>query len=162
MFDPCANGQQIKCLSLVDELTRGCLAFDVAASIRSTRVIEILTRSMSKRGAPALIRSDNGPEFVWLAILKEVTENRIETVHIDSGNSWQNGTNESLSGRLRDECLTAEWFRARREEPIPIETWRQNYNAVRPHSSPDYLNPIEFSRKHQIPSETPRRDLLQE
>jgi putative transposase len=60
----------------------GCLAIDVAGSIRSGRMIEILTAPMSGRGTPAFIRSDNGPECVSLAILKRVTEHRIETVHI--------------------------------------------------------------------------------
>jgi putative transposase len=162
VFDACANGQQIKCLSVVDEFTRECMAIDVAGSIRSGRVIEILARLMSERGAPAFIRSDNGPEFVSLAILKWVTQHRIETVHIEPGKPWQNGTNESFNGRLRDECLNAEWFRTRREARILIEAWRQHYNAVRPHSSLDYLTPIEFSRQHQIQSETPKRAVLQE
>lgn len=141
---------------------RECLEIDVAGSIRSTRETEILPRLMSERGAPAFIRSDNGPEFVSLAILKWVTGNRIETVHIEPGNPWQNGTNESFNGRLRDECLNAEWFHTRREARILIEAWRQHYNAVRPHRSLDYLTPIESSRPHQNPSETPKRAVLQE
>ena len=39
VFDACANGQQLKCLTVVDEFTRECLAIDVAGSIRSGRVI---------------------------------------------------------------------------------------------------------------------------
>jgi putative transposase len=35
VFDGCANGQQIKCLTGVDEFARECLAMDVAGSIRS-------------------------------------------------------------------------------------------------------------------------------
>src|SRR5690606_24363592 len=64
VFDACANGQQIKCLTVVDEYTHECLAIDVAGSIRSTRVIETLARLMSLHGTPAYLRSDNGPEFV--------------------------------------------------------------------------------------------------
>jgi putative transposase len=30
VFDWCANGQQLKCLTVVDEWTRECLAIDVA------------------------------------------------------------------------------------------------------------------------------------
>jgi len=41
VFDACANGQQIKCLTMVDEYTREALAIDVAGSIRSARVIDI-------------------------------------------------------------------------------------------------------------------------
>ena len=44
VFDACANGQQIKCLTVVDEFTRECLAIDVAGCIRSSRVIEVLAR----------------------------------------------------------------------------------------------------------------------
>ena len=121
VFDACANGQKLKCLSIVDEFTRECLAIDVAGSIRSARVVELLAKLMSERGIPAFIRSDNGPEFVSMAVLRWLTENKVETVHIDPGKPWQNGTNESFNGRLRDECLNVEWFRTRREARIVIE-----------------------------------------
>ena len=162
VFDACANGQQLKCLTVVDEFTHECLAIDVAGSIRSGRVIEILARLMSERGVPAFVRSDNGPEFVSLAILKWLTENKVETAHIDPGKPWQNGTNESFNGRLRDECLNVEWFRTRREARVVIEAWRQHYNAVRPHMSLNYLTPIEFRSQHQPLSTTPNRAVFQE
>src|SRR5580692_6760747 len=64
VFDACANGQQLKCLTVIDEFTRECLAIDVAGSIRSGRVIEVLSKLVSVHGAPAYLRSDNGSEFV--------------------------------------------------------------------------------------------------
>jgi putative transposase len=51
VFDACANGQQIKCLTVIDEYTRECLAIDVAGSIRSGRVIEVLAKLVSVHGA---------------------------------------------------------------------------------------------------------------
>jgi putative transposase len=69
---------------------------------------------------------------------------------------------EGFAGDLRDACLNPEWFRTRREARILIEAWRRHYNADRPHSSLDYLTPIEFGQQHQIPSETPNRAVLQE
>ena len=83
-------------------------------------------------------------------------------MHIEPGNPWQNGRNESFNRRLRDESLNAEWFRTRREARMLIEAWGQHYNTFRPHSSLDYSTPIEFSRQHQIQSETPKRAVLQE
>jgi putative transposase len=59
LFDACANGQSLKCLTIIDEFTRECLAIDVAGSIRSQRVIEVLARLISERGAPRYLRSDN-------------------------------------------------------------------------------------------------------
>jgi putative transposase len=150
VFDTCANGQSLKCLTVIDEFTRECLAIDVAGSIRSGRVIEVLTRLISERGAPRYLRSDNGPEFVSEAILKWLDTAGVQTALIDPGKPWQNGSDESFNGRFRDECLSIEWFRSRREAKVVIETWRRHYNAVRPHSSLDYRTPIEFRQHHEF------------
>jgi len=148
VFDATAEGRQIKCLTVVDEFTRECLAIDVAGSIRSRRVIDVLARLISVHGAPLFLRSDNGPEFVSRAILEWIAQAGIGTALIDPGKPWQNATDESFNGRLRDECLSIEWFRSRDEARVVIETWRRHYNAVRPHSSLDYLTPIEFKQQH--------------
>ncbi len=80
----------LKCLTIIDEFTRECLAIDVAGSIRSKRVIEILARLISAHGAPRYLRSDNGPEFIRHAILEWLAGERIETALIDPGKPWQN------------------------------------------------------------------------
>ena len=144
VYDACANGQQIKCLTVIDEFTRECLAIDVAGGIRSKRVIEVLSQLVSVRGAPRYLRSDNGPEFVSAAILQWIADSNIGSALIDPGKPWQNGTDESFNGRFRDECLNLEWFRSRREARVIIEAWRRHYNQVRPHSSLGYRTPVEF------------------
>jgi transposase InsO family protein len=101
VFDACANGQQLKCLTVIDEYTREALAIDVAGSIRSTRVIEVLTQLISLHGAPRALKSDNGPEFVSLAILRWLTTAGIDCVLSDPGKPWQNGTDESFNGTPR-------------------------------------------------------------
>jgi len=147
VFDACANGQVLKCLTVVDEWTRECHAIDVAGRIRSARVIEVLTQLISLHGAPRYLRSDNGPEFVSRAILQWLLATGIDTALIDPGKPWQNGTDESFNGKFRDECLSVEWFRTRAEAAVVIEEWRRHYNAVRPHSSLGYLTPDEFRTK---------------
>ena len=144
VFDTCANNQTLKCLTIVDEWTRECLAIDVAGGIRSGRVIEVLTQLVSVHGAPRYLRSDNGPEFVAAAILRWLTEVGIDTALIDPGKPWQNGTDESFNGKFRDEFLTLHWFRHRLDARVGIEEWRRHYNEVRPHSSLAYLTPHEF------------------
>jgi putative transposase len=150
VFDACANGQQLKCFIVVDEWTRECLAIDVAGSIRSKRVIEVLSRLVSVRGTPRHMRSDNGPEFVSKALLNWMKQEGIQTALIAPGKPWQNGTEESFNGKFRDECLGMEWFRSRPEAVAVIEAWRKHYNEVRPHSSLNYLTPKEFHRKQQL------------
>ena len=148
VFDACANGQQLKCLTVIDEFTRECLAIDVAGSIRSGRVIEVLARLISAHGAPLYLRSDNGSEFVSHAILEWLAKEHIETALIDPGKPWQNADNESFNGKFRDECLSLEWFRSRAEARVLIEIWRRHYNHVRPHSSLNELTPMEFKSRY--------------
>jgi len=144
VFDTCANGQTLKCLTIVDEWTRECLAIDVAGGIRSGRVIDVLSQLVSVHGTPRYIRSDNGPQFVARAILRWLMDAQIETALIDPGKPWQNATDESFNGRLRDEYLSLNWFRNRVDARVGIEQWRRHYNEVRPHSSLGYLTPLEF------------------
>jgi putative transposase len=144
VFDTCANGQTLKCLTVIDEWTRECLAIDVAGGIRSGRVIEVLTQLVTVHGVPRYLRSDNGSEFVACAILRWLHEAGIETALIDPGKPWQNGADESFNGKLRDEYLSLQWFRNRVDARVGIEQWRQHYNAVRPHSKLGYLTPLEF------------------
>jgi putative transposase len=146
VFDRCANGQQLKCLTVTDEWTREGLAIEVDGRIRSGRVIEVLARLVSERGAPLYFRSDNGPEFVSRALLSWIVAQGIDTALIDPGKPWQNGTDESFNGKFRDECLSLEWFRSRAEAKVVIESWRRHYNEVRPHSSLGYLTPAAFAR----------------
>lgn len=145
VFDACANGQTLKCLTVVDEFTRECLAIDVGGSIRSGRVIEVLSKLVSVRGAPRHLRSDNGSEFISRAILRWLADERIETALIDPGKPWQNGSNESFNGKFRDECLGMQWFENRVDAKVLIEAWRREYNEVRPHSSLGQLTPAEFA-----------------
>jgi putative transposase len=148
VFDTCADGRTLKCLTVIDEFTRECLAIDVAGGIRSGRVIEVLTQLVSLHGAPQHLRSDNGPEFVARAIVRWLQAAQIETAFIDPGKPWQNGTDESFNGKLRDQHLSLQWFRNRTDAKVSIEQWRQHYNEVRPHSSLGYLTPREFKTKH--------------
>lgn len=144
VFDWCANGQQLKCLTVTDEWTKEGLAIEVDGRMRSGRVIEVLSRLVSERGAPLFLRSDNGPEFVSRALLKWIVGQGIGTALIDPGKPWQNGATESFNGKFRDECLSLEWFRSRAEAKVVIETWRKHFNEVRPHSSLGYLTPQAF------------------
>jgi putative transposase len=52
---------------------------------------------------------------------------------------------ESFNGRLRDECLNANWFGTLADAREKIGTWRNEYNSERPHSSLGYRTPNEFA-----------------
>jgi putative transposase len=143
VFDACANGQKLKCLTVVDEFTRESLAIDVGARLRSANVINVLERLIALHGPPTHLRSDNGPEFVAKAVQDWLSEKGIKTAYIQPGKPWQNGVAESFNSKFRDECLNMEWFSSRREAIVFIEAWRNRYNNYRPHSAIGYRTPAE-------------------
>jgi hypothetical protein len=64
------------------------LAINVARIIRSGRVIEVLAKLVSTRGAPCYLRSANGPEFISAAVLSWVTERSSARLRGDHG-AWR-------------------------------------------------------------------------
>jgi putative transposase len=145
VMDGLATGRAVRMLTIVDNYTRECLAIEVDSCLSSRRVTRVLEWVIEQRGAPEAIRCDNGPEFTSRHFLAWCEERRIGLVHIQPGRPMQNGHVESFNGRLRDECLNANWFATLADARTKIEAWRQDYNEQRPHSSLDYQTPREFA-----------------
>ncbi|MFN7998007.1 MAG: IS3 family transposase [Bryobacteraceae bacterium] len=144
--DGVASGRGIRMLTVVDGYTRECPAIEVGVSLGSGRVTRTLDRVIAERGTPKAIRCDNGPEFTSRHFLAWCEERGISLVHIQPGRPMQNGYVESFNGRLRDECLNANWFLNVVDAKEKIEHWRVEYNSDRPHSSLAYRTPEEFAK----------------
>ena len=54
-------------------------------------------------------------------------ERRVRLQFIDPGKPMQNCFIESLNGRLREECLNANWFVTLADARRKIEAWRRDY-----------------------------------
>jgi transposase InsO family protein len=145
VFDRTTRGSQLKWLSIVDEHTRECLALKVSRSITSEDVIDTLAELLAMRGVPRHIRSDNGPEFIAMAIRAWLGQVGVSTLYIEPGSPWQNGYAESFHSRLRDEFLAVEEFESLAAARRLTTWWREDYNHVRPHSSLGYRAPAEFA-----------------
>jgi putative transposase len=150
VHDRCANGQPLKCLTVIDEWTRECLAVETGTSLRARQVIAVLKRLIAQYGAPAVLRSDNGPEFIARALRIWALMHRAEMATIEPGKPWQNGSVESFNGTFRRECLDREWFAHLPEAKILIEQWRWEYNTMRPHSSLGYRTPAEVGAETRV------------
>ena len=99
-------------------------------------------------GIQQFIRRDNGPEFIAKVICQWLKDNGCQTIFINRGSPWENGCFESFIDKLRDECLNREIFQNGKEAQTIVENWRQEYNDYRPHSSLEYLTPVEFARRY--------------
>jgi putative transposase len=144
--DCVSTGRVIRMLTVVDDCTRECPAIEVDTSLGGLRVRRVLDRIASDRGLPEAIVLDNGPEFRGRALAAWSEERGVRLEFIQPGKPAQNAFAESFNGRLRDECLNANWFTSLSDARRKIEDWRQDYNQQRPHSSLNYLPPAEFAR----------------
>lgn len=143
--DVTATGRRFRVLTVIDEVTRECLALEVDTSITGVRVAAVLTRISFFRGRPLEVLTDNGPEFTSDALNKWAYENNVEQLFIEPGKPMQNGYIESFNGKFREECLSEHWFGNLREAREITEDWRITYNKNRPHSSIGYRTPEEYA-----------------
>ncbi|MFN4144926.1 MAG: integrase core domain-containing protein [Runella sp.] len=138
------TGSWYRVLNVVDECSRRCLWLSAEKSITADKVVEVLEKLVAMRGKPAYIRTDNGPEYISQVLAQWADKNGIEQRHIQPGKPTQNGIIERLNGTLRRECLNLHWFKTKAELDKYLEKWFIAYNFNRPHSSLQFLTPVQF------------------
>jgi transposase InsO family protein len=141
VMDRTHDGRAFKTLNIIDEYSRECMAIRVKRKMNSFDVLETLADLFLAHGAPAFIRSDNGPEFIAKQLRAWLYKLDVKTLYIEPGSPWENGYCESFNGKLRDELLNGEIFYTLNEAKVVIENWRRDYNQYRPHSSLGYKPP---------------------
>ena len=145
VFGRTASGTPLKWLSIVDEYTRECMALRVDRGVTSEDVIDTLAELFAIRGVTNHIRSDNGSEFIADALRHWLGHVGVETLYIELGSPRENGYAENFHSRFRDEFLAMEIFDSVRDALALTATWRDDDNTQRPHSSLDYLTPVDFA-----------------
>jgi putative transposase len=143
--DKIVDGRALKLLNIVDEFTREALIMLVERNIDADKVVATLELLVAERGAPELLRMDNGPEMTAHVLRDWCVLSRTGTVFIEPGAPWQNPFVESFHSRVRDELLDVEEFSCLAEARVVIEDWREDYNWRRPHSALGMPAPAVFA-----------------
>lgn len=145
--DGLADGRRLRCLNIVDDCTRECVAIEVDTSITGTRVKTVLERLAETRGLPKSITVDHGPEFEGQVLDAWAYARGVQLSFIRPGKPNENAYIESFNGKFRDECLNEHWFVTMAQARRIIEAWRIEYNTERTHSSLGDLTPEEFAEE---------------
>ena len=146
--DGLADGRRLRCLTIVDDCTRECLAIEVDTSITGTRVKAVLER-LGRHARTAAI--DHGGS--WTGVRRPgarclgLSSQRAACPSSDPGKPNENAYIESFNGKFRDECLNEHWFITMAQAREAIEAWRIEYNTERPHSSPGASDPRGICRE---------------
>lgn len=140
------DGSPVRILNIVDEFTRECLVSHVARSIGARDVIRVLEKAFDTYGAPLIIRSDNGREFIADTVVQRLSERGVVAAFIEKGSPQQNCYVERFNGTMRRELLNREEFDTVLEARVVIGRWVEEYNHDRPHRGLGMKTPAAFAR----------------
>ena len=132
MHDQLSNGRCIRLFNVIDDFNREALGIDVDFSLPSERVIRSLNQIIAWRGAPGVIRCDNGPEYISAALQNWANKCGIRIDYIQPGNPQQNAYVERFNRTVRYEWLAQYLFDTVGEVQDFATRWLWNYNHERP------------------------------
>lgn len=148
--DQTEEGRRLKMLTVVDEYSREALAIEVTRKMDNQGVQKVLGKLIAQRGRPGFVRSDNGSEFIAKALQKTLGALGVENAYIAPGSPWQNGKNERFNGILRQELLARELFYSLKEARVMVESFRRQYNNLRPHGALSMMTPTAFALQQSL------------
>lgn len=144
MHDSLHNGRKFRVLNILDDYNREALAIEAHLGIGARLVTEILEQIIKERGAPKVIRVDNGPEFIASALKDYCTQQNITLQFIQPGKPSQNGFIERFNRSYRQAVLDAYIFEDLHQVRILSEEWMNDYNHTRPHEALGGKSPVQY------------------
>ena len=146
MSDQLFTGQRIRILTMVDNFSKISPIINVRFSYKGIDVVNSLKKAVKIYGLPKTIKVDNGPEFICKELDLWAYSNKVELDYSRPGKPTDNAFIESFNGKVRSECLNQHWFLSLKDAQDKVESWREDYNHNRPHSSLNYKSPMEFTK----------------
>ena len=132
MHDQLEDGRTFRLFNVIDDFNREAIGMEVDFSLPSERVIRELKQIISWRGKPAVIRCDNGPEYISAAIQTWAQEWGIKLEYIQPGNPQQNAYVERFNRTVRYEWLSQYYWSNLAEVQDFATKWMWSYNHDRP------------------------------
>ena len=117
----------------------------MAKGFTGTAVGDLLSQAGRDRDTlPQRIRVDNGTEFTSKALDHWAYWNQVKLDFSRPGKPTDNPFIEAFSGSLRRECPSQHWFVDLDDAQRTLQTWKKEYNNVRPHGSSQDRTPAHF------------------
>lgn len=148
MSDSLSDGRAFRTLNIIDDFNRAAVWIEVDTSLPAERLVRILDLLIVWRGCPKQIRMDNGPELISHKLKDWAKAHSITLVHIQPGKPAQNAYIERFNRTFREDVLDAYLFSSLEEVRQIVESWIEEYNAVRPHEALQGLSPYQFATQN--------------
>ncbi|MBO9981199.1 IS3 family transposase, partial [Xanthomonas phaseoli pv. dieffenbachiae] len=141
MHDQLADGRSFRLFNVLDDFNREGLGIEVDLSLPSARVIRSLEQIIEWRGKPAVIRCDNGPEYISGALLSWAQRHGIRVEHIQPGKPQQNAYVERYNRTIRYAWLAQTLFDTIDQVQDKATRWLWTYNHERPNMALGGITP---------------------
>lgn len=128
-----ADGRPLRVLNVMDEYTRVALGSHCARSIGAREVRRHLTKLFELHGKPAIIRADNGREFIATLLREWLATEGVRGVFIAKASPQQNGYIERFNGTVERELFAGELYHSVLEAQVVLDLWIKTYNTRRRH-----------------------------
>ncbi|WP_218709304.1 IS3 family transposase [Citrobacter braakii] len=150
MHDALVCGRRFRTFNVVDDFNREALSIEIDLNLPAQRVVRVLDRIAANRGYPVMLRMDNGPEFISLALAEWAEKHAVKLEFIQPGKPTQNAFIERFNRTYRTEILDFYLFRTLNEVREITEKWLSEYNCERPHESLNNMTPEEYRQHHYL------------
>jgi transposase InsO family protein len=154
--------ERVNPLTVRDEHSKFILAIAVAEKGDTAAVKGVFKRIFKKYGMPRYIRSDNGPPFASAKNMWGLTRLSVWWMSLgikldrdDPGHPEQNGGHERMHRDMMTE-LEGQIDGSLNEHQKVFDTWRKEFNEVRPHEALGMKTPGDVYKKSELkyPGET--------
>lgn len=141
MHDQLGDGRSFRLFNVLDDFNREGLGIEVDFSLPSERVIRSLDQIIQWRGKPAMIRCDNGPEYISAALSAWAEKRQIKLLHIQPGKPQQNAYVERYNRTVRYSWLAQYMFDTIEQVQEFATRWLWGYNNERPNMALGGITP---------------------
>lgn len=143
MLDRLEDGRAFRLLNVIDDFNREGLAIEADFSLPGERVVRALDQVIEWRGLPAVIRCDNGPEYVSEPVRAWAKRRGIRIEFIQPGKPQQNAYVERYNRTVRYDWLAQNLFESIQEVQDQATRWLWTYNNDRPNMAIGGVTPIQ-------------------
>ena len=148
--DALYHGVRFRTFNVIDDFNREALAIEIDTSLPSARLVRVFEQLKEIRGLPAVLRTDNGPEFLGTVFTEWCEAQGIKIDYIEPGKPNQNAYIEHFNRSYRTEVLDA-WMFADLDEVREISwAWMIEYNEERDHDALGGLAPADLLKPRQV------------